>query len=100
MLTFQAINNDPQALSVCPPKSIKGGMKIANVNYNKRPISVQLAPDLNSVSTPFAPSVFGGGQADRKSILFNIPNEIYEELYEFEQIFGCLKEEVPDMLSI
>ena len=65
MLTIQAINNDPQALSVSPPKSIKGGMKIANVNYNKRPISVQLAPDLNSVSPPSLPAF---GEAGNQTV--------------------------------
>ena len=101
MSTIQAINDDPQALSVTPPKSIKGGLKIANLNWNKKPICVQLATDLSSVSTPFAPSVFGGGEADRKGILFNISDEIYEALYEFEQHFlKAMKEDVPDMLTL
>ena len=101
MLTIQAINANPQALSVTPPKSIKGGIKIACLNWNKKPISVKLAPDLNSVSTPFAPSVFGGGEADRKGILFNISDEIYEQIYEFESC--CLKaiqEHVPNIFEI
>ena len=101
MLTFQAINANPQALSMTPPKTSKGGTKIACLNWNKKPISVKLVPDLNSVSTPFAPSVFGGGEADRKGILFNIPDETYEQIYEFEQ--SCLKaieEHVPNIFEI
>ena len=85
MLTIQAINANPQALSVTPPKSTKGGIKIACLNWNKKPISVKLAPDLDSVSTPFAPSVFGGGEADRKGILFNISDETYEQIYELSK---------------
>ena len=101
MLTIQAINANPQALSVTPPKSTKGGIKIACLNWNQKPISVKLAPDLNYVSTPFAPSVFGGGEADRKGILFNISDETYEQIYEFEQC--CLKaiqEHVPNIFEI
>ena len=101
LLTFQAINANPRALSVSPPKSSNGGIKIASRNWNKRPLRVKLAPDLSSVSTPFAPSVFGGGEADRKGRRFNMSDETYEDIYEFEQ--NCLKaihEHVPNIFEI
>ncbi len=101
MLTFEAINANSQALSMSPPKSSKGGIKIACLNWDKKPVCVKLAQDLNSVSTPFAPSVFGGGEADRKGILFNISDETYGQVCEFEQ--NCLKaleEHVPNIFEI
>jgi hypothetical protein len=101
MQTFEAINSDPSALLVSAPKSSKGGLKIGSIHWNKKLVRVKLAQNLSSVSTPFAPSVFGGGDADRKGILFNIPNETYEQLYEFESnCLKALKEHVPNIFEI
>ena len=101
MLAFEAINADPSALLVSAPKSSKGGLNIASIHWSNRLVRVKLAPHLSSVSTPFAPRVLGGGEADRKGILFNISNETYEQLYEFESnCLKALKEHVPNIFEI
>lgn len=53
------------------------------------------------MSTPFAPSVFGGGEADKPGIRFNIPGEIYGHIYDFEQsCLQAIEAYVPNMFEI
>ena len=99
--SIQALLAKPELLTLSAPQASKGGIKICALKHDSKPVTVKLAEDLTSASTPFAPSVFGGGEADRKGILFNISEQAYEDFYALEQL--CIKqlqEHVPDIMRL
>ena len=64
-----------------PTTAGKSGMKICNLTQEGKPVTVKLADDLKTVSTPFEPSVYQGtGQEARKGIVFSIPQDMFDAL--------------------
>ena len=60
-------------------------MKFCKVTYEGGPLTIRLSEDLNTVKVPFPPSVFNGdGSEVRKSIVYTIPQDVYESLSQFE----------------
>ena len=70
-------------LSLSSPHDAGKGMKIQAIRFRGAPLHLKLSDD-NNLSVPFEPSSWGGGSETRKSIVFNIPEPLFEALAELE----------------
>jgi len=84
--TIQQIAQNLENLAITEAStSGKNGMKFAQITYQGGPLSIRLSEDLDSIRVPFAPSVYNGdGSEPRKSIVYNIPQGVYEGFTELE----------------
>jgi len=80
MRTIQEITQTP-LLQLNKPKLLSHGMKIYNAPCEAGAFTFKI----NGITTPFAPSVFNGtGEETRQSVVFSIPDEVYQVLRSFE----------------
>ena len=83
MRTIQEITQTP-LLQLNKPKLLSHGMKIYNAPCEAGAFTFKI----NGITTPFAPSVFNGtGEETRQSVVFSIPDEVYQLLRSFEDDF-------------
>ena len=83
MRTIQEITQTP-LLQPNKPKLLSHGMKIYNAPCEAGAFTFKI----NGITTPFAPSVFNGtGEETRQSVVFSIPDEVYQLLRSFEDDF-------------
>jgi hypothetical protein len=90
-------------LSLSEPTNVgKGGMTVCNLKLDGKHVVVKLAKDLETITTPFEPSVFQGtGQEARKGILFNIPQDVFEGFAAVEEFCRqALEESTPKVQSL
>jgi hypothetical protein len=70
-------------LSLASPYDAGKGMKIQSIRFRGAPLHLKLSDDSN-LSVPFEPSSWGGGSETRRSIVFNIPQPLFEAMAEVE----------------
>ena len=70
-------------VSFSPPRDAALGMKIQHIRFRGAPLQLKLSDDAN-LTSPFEPSVYGGGSDPRKSIVFNIPEPLFEAMAALE----------------
>ena len=90
-------------LSLSQPTNVgKGGMKICFLKLDGQVETVKLAPDLETITAPFEPSVFQGtGDEERKGILFNIPQDTFDAFAAVEEFCRqALDESFPKIQSL
>ena len=72
----------------------KNGIKFAQITYGGQPLTIRLSEDLESVRVPFPPSVYNGdGSEARKSLVYNIPQDVYAGFSELEDFCRQLLED-------
>ena len=103
-ITVSEIASCTDQFSLSAPTAVKGGtMKICYLKFNGKPLSIKLSDNLETINIPFAPSVFGGGTGleDRKGIVFNIPDEVFDNFAVLEEWCRTkLVEHFPNIESI
>ena len=63
----------------------KLGMRCTNLNLDGKPLSLKLASDMESLTLPFEPSVFGGnGEEVRKNLVLNPPENVTQTIAAIE----------------
>ncbi len=85
-----------------PTNAGKSGMKVCNLKLEGKPVTVKLAHDLETVSIPFEPSVHQGtGQEARKSIVFTIPQDVFDAFIAVEEFcINTLEESNPKVHAL
>ena len=64
----------------------KGNMKICQLRFQGKPLTLKLGQDLESTTVIFEPSVYNGtGEETRKGIVFRISDDDFNAMAEFEQ---------------
>ena len=74
-------------LNLSEPTSVgNSGMKVCNLKLEGKPLIVKLAQGLETITTPFEPSVYQGtGQEARKGIVFSIPPDVFDAFTAVEE---------------
>lgn len=72
-------------LSLTTPRDGFAGMAFRGILLNGQPIRIKLADNMESITLPFAPSVFKGiGDEPRKGIVFSVTPQVVEAMAELE----------------
>lgn len=71
-------------LSLSPPHDVGKGMMVQAIRLRGAPLHLKLSDDKDNLTVPFEPSSWGGGSETRKSVVFNIPEPMFEAMAELE----------------
>ena len=81
-------------LSLTAPRDGVAGMTFRGIQLNGQPLRIKLADDLESITLPFAPSVFKGtGDEPRKGIVFSVKPQVVEAMAVLEDACRQLLED-------
>jgi hypothetical protein len=79
-------------LSLSSPYDAGQGMKMRSIRFRGAPLIMKLSND-TTLSVPFEPSAWGAGSGSRKTIAFNIPEQLFEAMAELEDYCRQLLED-------
>ena len=95
---IMALTSAPQllesivTLSLSSPYDAGQGMKMRSIRFRGAPLIMKLANDTN-LQVPFEPSSWGTGTGSRKTIAFNIPEQLFGAMAQLEDYCRQLLED-------